>query len=502
MPDRTNIKDMKINFKQYITAMAAALSLGACEDFLERAPISDSTTENAYKSASDAEAALVGAYDSFQQEYYIWDNVVFSDVISDNHYAGGDNPEIFAVDDLNLSPTNGRLFANWTQLYNGVAKANVILKQVPGIADPQIDVGDRRQQILGEASFLRAYHYYHLVTLWGGVPLITEPVASTDPADTQVPRSSEPEVYAQIISDLEFAAANLPDTYGADASVNKARATKGAAHALLAKAYAQKEDPDYAKVLAYCNLVINSPAGYTLLSDYTHLWDGAHYNNAESILEVQFTGGTEANWGPQLLLPPSISGDTWRKFVTPSHDLVNAFNAEGDAIRRNTTVLFENVDWVDEFWSNTTGGSVAFAYKWKSANGWASTNRQYLLRLGDIVLLKAEALNELGQLEPARTEINRIRNRAGLGATPATDRASMKQAILNERRLELAQEGQRWNDLKRAGEAVNVMNNLEEIDLRTGTAKNYNMTEDKLLLPIPQAERNRNLQLDQNNGYN
>jgi hypothetical protein len=393
------------------------------------------------------------------------------------------------------------LFNNWSQICSGIAKANVVLQKVPGMTDPKIDVGNRRAQILGEAYFLRAYHYFQLVSQWGGVPLIVDPVTSTDPSETQVPRSSEAEVYAQIISDLALAVDNLPDSYG-DATIDRARATKGAANAMLAKAYAQKADRDYSKVLEYCNAVINSPAGYTLLTDYSHLFDGNHYNNAESIMEVQFVGGTEANWGPQLLLPPSISGDSWRKFVTPSHDLVDAFDSEGDLVRKTASVLFEEAPWSDEFWSLDVNGSVPFAYKWKSANGWASTNRQYLLRLGDIILLKAEALNELGQLEAARTEIDRVRSRVGLDPTPATDKATMKLAIEKERRLELAQEGQRWNDLKRYGRAVEVMNNLQEIDLRTNQAKVYNMTADKQLLPIPQSERNRNPNLDQNNGYN
>src|SRR5690606_26751056 len=139
---------------------------------------------------------------------------------------------------------------NWSQLYNAIAKTNVVLAKIPEITDPKIDINNRRSQILGEAAFLRAYHYFQLVTLWGGVPLILEPVASTDPAETQKPRNTEDEVYAQIISDLEFALDNrLPDSYGADASVNKARATRGAANSLLAKAYAQMPNRDYAKVL-------------------------------------------------------------------------------------------------------------------------------------------------------------------------------------------------------------------------------------------------------------
>lgn len=493
---------MKFKIAQYLTITCLALVMASCEDYLDEAPISEATTSNSYKTASDAEAALIGAYDSFQQEYYIWDNVLFSDVISDNCYAGGDNPEIFSIEDLTITPTNGRLFNNWSQIYNAIAKANVVLDKVPGISDSQLDVDNRREQILGEASFLRAYHYFQLVTLWGGVPLITKPVTSTEPTETQKPRNTEAEIYDQIITDLEFAIDNLPDTYSGDDGVNKARATKGAANALLAKAYAQKSDRDYTKVLEYCNAVINSPAGYQLLTDFAFLFDGNHYNNSESIMEVQFIGGTEANWGPQLLLPPSISGDTWRKFVTPSHNLVDAFDAEGDVIRKTSSILFEEAPWSDEFWSLAVNGQVPFSFKWKSANGWASTNRQYLLRLADIILLKAEALNETDQLESARLEIDRVRDRVNLPPTPAATKAEMRLAIENERRLELVQEAQRWNDLKRYGRAVNVMNDLQEIDLRTGLKKVYVMTVEKQLLPIPQSEMNRNSKLEQNTGYN
>lgn len=480
-----------------IFAVSALVAMSACENYLDLKPLSSTTADNAYNTASDAEAALVGAYDTFSQEYYIWDNILFSDVISDNHYAGGDNPEVFQIDDLNISPLNSRLFNNWSQLYNGILKANTVLDKVPGITDAKLSVGNRKAQILGEASFLRAYHYFQLVKMFGGVPLVVAASSSTNPSETQKSRSSEAEVYAQIIADLEFSILNLPDTYG-EASVTKARATRGAANALMAKVQAQMPGRDYNKVLQYCNAAINSTAGYQLLTNYNSLWDGNNYNNAESILEVQFLGSTEANWGPQLLLPPSISGDSWRKFVTPSRNLVAAYDSEGDNIRKGTTVLFEDVNWVDEFWSPTTGGTVAFAYKWKSANGWASTNRQYLIRLADIILLKAEALNATGQLELARTEVNRIRTRVGLGATPATDQASMALAIEKERRLELAQEGHRWDDLKRYNKAVTVMNTLLETNLLTGEAKNFNMNANKLLLPIPQSERNRNPNLEQN----
>lgn len=491
---------MKIKNIAYLVLSGVGLVLSSCDDFVDLKPISSGTDETAYLTAKDAEAALTGVYDSFSQEYYIWDNILINDVRSDNYYAGGDDNNIIEYENLKVSPTNKRLFEDWGQLYNAISKANVVLKRVPAITDP-LFTETRRTQIIGEAYFLRAYHYYNLVKTWGGVPLIIEPVTSTEPGETQKPRNTEAEVYTQIIADLELALERLPDTYGADASVNKARATKGAANALLAKVYAQKPDRDYAKVITYCDAVINSPAGYTLLANFSELFDGSHYNNAESIMEVQFVGGTEGNWGPALLLPPSITSTTWRKFVVPSHDLINAFDAEGDEVRKNASILFEQAPWVDEYWSPVVNGTIPFAYKWKDAGGGNSTNRQYIFRLADILLLKAEALNDQGNVEGARTIVDQVRDRVGLDPTTATDAAEMKLAIEKERRLELCQEGQRWDDLKRYGSTVTVMNALQELNLVTNVVKVYDMQTYKLVMPIPQQERNLNKQLGQNDLY-
>jgi hypothetical protein len=472
----------------------------SCEDYLDLEPISEETSGNAYESASQIEAALVGAYESFQSsEYYVWDNILFQDVRSDNCYAGGDNPEIFQIDYLEITPTHSRLFTNWSNIYNAISKANLVIERVDGITDPQL-TNERRAQIKGEALFLRAYHYFTLVKCWGGVPLILNTITSVEPSSVNVPRSSVDEVYQSILNDLQFSATLLPDSYGNDAAVNKARATKGAAFALAAKALAQKPNPDYQGVLEQIQEVENSTANYQLIN-YSELFDGNHFNNSESIIEVQYLGGNEGNYGPQLLLPPSISGDSWRKFVTPSHDLMNLFDSQGDVVRKNASILFEEVQWVDEFWYNTIGSSIPFSYKWKQADGFASADRQYLLRYGDIVLLKAEALNETGQLGPAIVEVDRIRLRAGLpGLTPeqSSSQSVLRTSILNERRLELFQEGQRWDDLARYNVLVSTMNDLVEIDLRTGNPVDYNMTEAKKLLPIPQQEIDRNPALVQN----
>ncbi|MBR8536984.1 RagB/SusD family nutrient uptake outer membrane protein [Carboxylicivirga sediminis] len=495
-----------MNFKTYIIGGLIVLSAWSCDDFLELKPLSEETTATAYTKLSQIEAALTGAYESFQSDAYVWNNVQFQDVRSDNHYAGGDNPSFYEIDYLDISATNDKVNQSWGNIYNAILKANIVLERVDDVTDPLL-TEKRKKEIIGEALFLRAYHYYNLVNLYGGVPLILEATKSTDAGSVNIPRSSAEEVFAQIILDLDEASKILPDNYGNNAAVNKARATAGAAWALMAKAYAQKPSPEYNKVLECIDEVEKSAANYKLI-DYTHLFDGAHYNNDESILEVQWIAGSDGNWGPQLLLPPSISGDSWRKFVTPSKDLVEAFDAEGDEIRKNATILFENVAWIDEYYGidepsdgNAMPNSVAFGYKWKHADGWSSGNRQYLLRYGDIVLLKAEALNETNELALAVAEVNRIRNRVSLDDLTDEQKSSkevMRQTILNERRLELAQEAQRWDDLVRYGVVVETMNNLVEIDLRNAQAIDYNMTSDKTLLPIPQQELDRNPNLTPN----
>lgn len=480
-----------------IVCFLSLLTFG-CNDFIDITPISEETTANAYDTASQIEAALVGAYESFQSaEYYVWDFVLFQDVRSDNAYAGGDNPEIFQIDFLDIGPAHTRIFTHWSNIYNAIAKANLVIERVELVNDPVLDE-ERRLQISGEAHFLRAYHYFTLVKMFGDVPLIVDTVNSADGDNVIVPRASVQEVYDQIISDLEVAINLLPDTFGSDASVNKARATSGAANALAAKVHAQKPMKDYAATLEHIEALENSSAGYQLIS-YPQLFSAN--NNAESILEVQYLGGNEGNFGPQLLLPPSISGDAWRKFATPSVDLVNAFDDENDVVRKNASFIFESVQWVDEYWGNSPGSTIPFGYKWKNASGFASADNTYLLRYGDLVLLKAEALNELGQLNQAVLEVNKIRNRAQLpDLTPeqSSSQEVMKQTILKERRLELFMEGHRWDDLVRNGELINTMNNLVEIDLRTGNPVNYNMTPAKILLPIPQQELDRNPALTQN----
>lgn len=499
-----------INTTVLIGSILLMTTIYSCQKFLDIKPQSELTTGNAYNSAQDLENAVAGAYRAFYYEYYQWVNVLLGDMRADNSYIGGSgDPPLAEIDNVAITVGNSANYNNWSQLYIGIGRCNVILDKVNSVSDPALDVNNLREHIIGQASFLRAFHYFQLVKLWGGVPIELNS-NSADPATTNLSRSTETEVYDQIVKDLEVAVANLPDSYGSGPAIDRDKATKGAANALLAKVWAQRSDRDYTKVIKYCSDVINSPAVYALMENYADLFDGSHYGNSESILEIAYVGGNwdVSNWGVELFLGLE---DGWQKYCVPSKDLVATYDDQGDMIRKDANILFENnTHWADENWNPCGYDSIAvpFNYKQKHPDGWNSGDRPYLLRLGDIILLKAEAQNETGDLGGALTSLNVIRRRAELPDATASSKEDLRNKILLERRLELAFEAHRWDDLIRLGVCTDVMNGLKEYKYtcEDGTPSapipiNYNVNHDKWLCPIPQLERDANPNLTQNPGY-
>lgn len=487
--------------KKFIAILSALLlvTMFSCKDFLDLEPNSQSiAVENTdadsiyFKSASEVEAALAGAYSDFKNEYWQLDNMVNGDAQSDDAYAGGDNPSNFQIDDYRLDATNTNVSRDWGYLYSTIGKCNTIINNIGTLTDPDLS-DSRREEIIGEASFIRAYMYFQLVQLWGDVPLqLTEvKTISADKLDEIYAiifpaRAPQAEVYAQIIKDLETALTRVRVT--AD---HKGFATVGAVNAVLAKVYATQEPHDYNKVKQYCDAVIAGP--YSLLADYNQLWSNANENSAESIFEINYTGGaSDGNWGTKI-----FRGLDWKKFNLPSNDLIAAFDAEGDVIRKAASIAFEDVSgkWSDEHYPQT---HYPFINKWRNYNEGSDQNYIFI-RLADILLLKAEALNELGDQAGAAALVNEIRDRVNLAPTTASSQADLRLAIENERRLELAFEAIRWYDLKRTGRAIEVMNN-ETFD-HTGNLVGYNLTPEHLVWPIPQAELDKNTKLVQNAGY-
>ena len=468
---------MKLKIYSLIAAGAFVLSVqsGCKKDFLDQTPVNDVTADVAFANAARAEKAMQGVYDGMYNDYNIWDFMTNGDVASDNAYAGGDNPANIQIDMFTVNSTNGNITRDWSGLYTDVKNANQILENVPGIADATLDVGDRRNQMLGEASGLRANSYFNLVRLYGAVPLILKTPANL--AEMQQPKSTVDAIYAQIIKDLEFALANTRTT-----APNKGTFTKGVANALLAKVYASMPTPNWTKVNQYCDAVI--AGGYSLYPNFSGLFDVANENNSEAIWEMQFDGygGAHGNWMPGI-----ITGSGWKRFNTPSNDLVKAFDDEGDVIRKNASISFKNVStegWTDIYWSKS---NYPFINKYRADDN----SDNYIIRLADIILLKAEALNELSASgwSASKVLVDQIRTRVSLTGTPANDQATMRLAIEKERRLELAFEGHRWFDLLRTNRAIAVMNAQKD---GNGNSLNYNVTAAKLLFPIPQTEVDRN----------
>ena len=275
------------------------------------------------------------------------------------------------------------------------------------------------------------------------------------------------------------------------------RVTKGAAEALLAKVYAQMGD--YTNALDYCNKVL--AWNYSLVPTYDYLFDGNHENSSESIFEIQHTAGTFGTYGANMMLPTSITGEAWVKFNTPTQDLVKAMRKEGDSVRLHSSIIFENTNNLPSPYT-ASENPIPYVYKYRNPNGWSSPNNEIMIRLADIILLKAEALNSttINKSSEAVPLINQIRARVNLSAISPTSQTDIKEAILKERRFELAFEGQRWNDLLRAGSdyTIQLMNSQVKGD---GSSLNYSVNTNKLIFPVPQSERNKNPNLDQNAGY-
>lgn len=390
-----------------------------------------------------------------------------------------------------MNATNSNVSRDWRYLYSTIGKTNSVINNVNTCPDPLL-TPERKKVIIAEASFIRAYMYFQLVQLWGDVPLQLKEVTTISASNLleiypllYPPRAAMAEVYNQIIADLETALAGVPVT-----AINKGYVTKGAVNSMLAYVYATQEPHDWNKVSQYCDAVIGG--GYSLMPEYNDLWNNLNENCAESIFEINYTGGsTDGNWGTKM-----FRGVDWKKFNIPSNDLVKAFDEEQDTLRKNASIIFLDMTgkWSDPDWPQN---HYPFVNKYRNFNEGSDQNYIFI-RLADILLLKAEALNQNGDVAGAATLVNQIRHRAKLQDTPAATQDAMRLAIEKERRLELAFEAHRWFDLKRTGRAIDVMKNAVGPD---GQKIGYDINQNRLVWAIPQGEIDKNKQLVQNPGY-
>jgi len=434
--------------------MPALLLVGAagCDSTLTTDPVDRIPAENAIVDGPTARAALVGAYDALQSlSYYGRTFEVLGDLSADNAEHVGTFQYLGQVDRNQLLSDNTSVTNTWIAIYDAISRVNLILQKVPnvtGLTDAQ------KNQILGEARFLRALHYHNLVKLWGDVPMPLEPLDS--PAEAAaLTRTAKADVYTQILADLT-------QTEQLMTTAKQARqASLGAARALRARV--QLYNGNYQAALDAANAV--QAMGYTLAPTFQALFTDEGTDTPEDIFRVSFTATEFNELGYYYLFD-----GRWE--VAPTADLYNAFSATD--LRRPRTVGKDGSDYEGTKFPTTIGAEDL-----------------HVIRFAEVVLIKAEALARLNRLPEAITEVNKIRVRAGLGAIPATPlptQAALLDAISNERRLELALEGDRWPDLIRTGRALAVL----------GIPANRAF---QLLYPIPAREITVSPGLTQNPGY-
>ena len=508
---------MKDIFKFQLLILALLAFTTACS--LDEDPISDfseviigsdddSGDRIKYKNRGEALTAYEGLYNTLKdrQEHWYLDYMLISEVRSDNAYAGTTGSEVMPVENNSLDGSNSVINRDWNSYLADIAKSNAIINNIDSVPDTSFSQAERRQW-KAEAKIFRAMVMFDMVRLWGNIPVIIQEAGdiTADNIEEVYPsyfpsQKTAEEAYAQIIKDLKTAIPYAPANKASD----KTKLSKSVARALLSKVYAEKtvQDPD--KVIAYADSVVAD--GFMLVDDLAQLFgmneagnDVKARNTSESILEVQyFTGG--GNWVTWMFGRDLLNYDTqfsWAKWVTPSRDLIAAYDAEGDEIRKNQSIVFYETTWANYYPSH----NYAFMYKLRSAN-----SSIIKLRLADILLLKAEALVKkggAGNLTAAANIVDQIRQRANLDGLEASVKGSpdqMFEAVLNERRLELAFEGHRLFDLIRNNKLQEVMNTLNQRDSgRIPQIRAYN--EFSELLPIPQTVLDNNPNLIQNPGY-
>ena len=448
----------------------------SCSDSFVDVESKDENSETFFNSEEDYNLALAAAYDYLQTSAKFYQ---FAEIASDNTLCGGENaidsPYIQEIDDMIHSPvgqSDGGLRTMWQWLYEAVNRCNYIMEFKDKIDFPN------KTSVIAQTRFLRAYYNFELVKWWGDVPMLVDKrIRFGD--QFSINRTPKAEVYALIEQDLIYAADNLPYVQN-----KTGRVTKGAAQALLGKAYLyQDKFSEAATVLQ--DLINNGPHRLLTSTEYPNLFERDWENNIESIFEVQYSdveGGSygcfqclEGNYsvyfnGPRGFVDGTGKFDAGYSFNITTQEVVDAFEP-GD-LRYETSILD-----IKKYIADNPGSS------YNETQGYEQTgyfNRKYIARKGDlnigdpaltnpdnyrairyadVLLMAAEALNRKSSPddEKARDYLNRVRNRALLGNVN-TSGSNLTNDIYKERRVELVGEGHRFFDLVRTGRAPQEIN--------------------------------------------
>jgi len=502
--------------KNIIIAIVALAGLTACSSLLEETPQSFISPQQFYKTSADATAAVNAIYyhyasnaDGNQPIYNSLLNTGM-DFLTDDLDAGPGSPnnDVRTLAVLTHISANLRVKEIWQQHYASINKANVALARIPDITmDTKL-----KNKLLGEAYFLRALNYFNLVRLYGDVPLLLTDQTQEAVEDLEVARTPATDVYAQIVSDLKTSSA----LFKAGTTPEAGRATEGAAKALLSKVYLTKRD--WANSILYADSVINGSFGYDLFSDYSQVFLPAYKNGKEHIFSIQFKNGVQTNQVLSRDIKTGVPGlkgtygDQVRFYTVGSDSYFSVFKLFPAGDKRKyvsfATKYVSPTNGKTYITLNAPGDSVPFINKYWDPN-YASTNvseaNSTVLRFAEVLLIRAEAENELNGPANAYATINRVRKRAGLSNLSNLTQNKFREAVYLERRLELVGEYQRFFDLVRETDSVSTGEGVLNRGILSKSLKAVGKTNVVVprhyLYPIPQTEIDRNPKLTQNAGW-
>lgn len=491
---------------KYIILSLGIWSLTSCNHLLEVDPYTFSSGNTYYENEAQVLRAVNGVYGRLQG-LHTSDFYALTEMRADNtnyQYSESDRgaQQREEIDEFLITSSNNFVNTAWANLYGVVAQANVILTRIDNVTFSDDKLKDR---YVAEVKFLRSFAYFHLVRLFGEIPLHTVEVTSPQGAFTDGKKSSVDEVYNVIIEDLKRAADVLPKEYP---TAEVGRATRGAALTMLGDVYlTRKQFPDAVTVLKEVPLL-----GYSLMSNYGDCFDPSTKNNAESIFEVQYDHSIEGEnsnfiymFGPRDARVKLVGfTGTLGASNIPTPSIYNAYEP-GDKRKDHSIALFDDATNSKYPEAIAFGGKMPYIKKFYHPpypeNGRSNENWP-VYRYGHVLLMLAEAYNETGSGDPY-IHLNAVRARAGLTALSGLSQATLREAIANEQRVEVAFENQRWYQLLRTGKAIEVMKahgEAEKNRLTRLSSASYNVQEYMLLYPIP----NREIQLNgisQNPGY-
>lgn len=510
--------------KKYFIILFASLNLLSCNKFLDELPRTKTDVNTFFSSQADFELAINGAYAALRSVYGSKSAWVMGEMRSDNtHYDyKASDQAIVVVDRYNVAnftddQYNSQTATKWNTAYTAISASNNILDHINDISF------DNKDYIEGQARFIRALCYFELVRYYGGVPLYTSQARKRE--DTYLGRSTVEEVYTLIEADLTEAGSKLPlPTFP-----QNAKATKGAVFTLLADVFITQKKFAAAEPLLKQVIQMN----YSLWDNYADAFELANKNGRESIFEIQYNADLATpqasnfiyNFIPRMTSSAVITGPGQNTitdlggFNTPTNDLINAYEDGDRRLDASIAVAEGTFDNNDTFTATAIQSVVnytvpankigrPFIKKYLHPHTIANqTNDNWpVYRYAEALLLLAESLNEQGKTNEALTHLNQVRTRAGLLPLAVSDQETLRLSILKERRVEFAFENKRWLDLVRSGKAISVMTEfgvLQKQQYTYLTPETYNVTENRLLFPIPYAEMQLNMTLSgyQNPGY-